>query len=465
MLPSQMRKVFLLLASCYFYMALLPKYIVILIVVITVDYFLAFLIDRHEGKKRTIFLVCSIVTNIGILFFFKYFNFFNVNIASLATALHFNYSPMLLHVILPLGLSFHVFQSLSYVIEVYRKKYSPEKNYLTYALYVMFFPQLVAGPIERPANLLPQLSSAHVFNPVVARKGLERMLWGFFKKLVIADQIAQIINPLFANPQAHGPIFVIMAIFFTYQLYCDFSGYTDIALGTAMMFGYTLRENFNRPFAAESFSDFWRRWHMSLSTWFRDYVYFSLGGSKVSKIKWIRNTLIVFLLSGFWHGANWTFIVWGGINGLYLIIESMTKTAREWCIRITNLSTASYLYKGLSTIFVFSCIAISFVFFRAETVGQAMWILSHFFVDWNTDFIMHHLMPMLTKVSGNSMFLVTILSIFCMEGVQYYQEKENTFYIFDTKSKALRYGWYYFLTCSIIVFGYFQSQSFIYFQF
>lgn len=464
-LPYTLRRIFLLLASCYFYMALLPKYIAILIVVITVDYFLAFLIDKHEGEKRSLLLTVSIVTNIGILFFFKYFNFFSENITPLAQALHFNYSPTVLSFVLPLGLSFHVFQSLSYVIEVYRKNYKPEKNYLTYALYVMFFPQLVAGPIERPHHLLPQLATYHTFDFLKARRGLERMLWGFFKKMVIADQISQIINPIFENPPTQGGILIAVAILFTYQIYCDFSGYTDIALGAASMLGYDLRENFNRPFAARSFSDFWHRWHMSLSTWFRDYVYFSLGGNKVSKVKSMRNILVVFLLSGFWHGANWTFIVWGAINGLYLIIESETRKIRNWFVVTTRFSRAPGLYQAVQTAIVFCCISIAFVFFRAENINQAWWFMSHFFAGWSKDFILHGLLGSLTKVVGNTVFLVTISSIILMEFIQYYQAKKRTLYIFDTTPKIVRYGWYYFLVYTILLFGYFESQTFIYFQF
>lgn len=433
--------------------------------VITVDYFLAFLIDSHEGVRRKLFLIGSILTNIGILFFFKYFNFFNENITSIANALHFNYSPTLLSFVLPLGLSFHVFQSLSYVVEVYRKNYTPEKNFLTYALYVMFFPQLVAGPIERPHHLLPQLAAHHMFDMVKARKGLERMLWGFFKKLVIADQIAQIINPLFANPPSQGPVLILIAILFTYQLYCDFSGYTDIALGAAMMLGYDLRENFNRPFASRTFSEFWHRWHMSLSTWFRDYVYFSLGGSNVSKIKWIRNTLVVFLLSGFWHGANWTFIIWGGINGLYLIIEVETRKIRAWFVSMSGLDRIPRFHHCIQTLLVFSFIAVAFVFFRAQTSGQAWWMITHLFSDWNLNFITHQLAGVMVKVVGSTVFMFTIFAIVVMELIQYYQAKKNTFYIFDTKPKIIRYGWYYFLVYSILLFGYFESQTFIYFQF
>lgn len=464
-LPHTSRRVFLLLASCYFYAVLIPKYLIILLVVITADYFLAFLIDKHSGKKRTIFLITSILINVGILFFFKYFNFFNENIASIASFLDWNYSPFLLNVILPIGLSFHVFQSLGYIIEVYRKKYSPEKNYITYALYVMFFPQLVAGPIERPEHLLPQLSQVHTFDATLARKGLERMLWGFFKKLVIADQIGQIINPIFANPPAQSSVLILIAILFTYQLYCDFSGYTDIALGVSQMLGITLRENFNRPFAARSFFDFWRRWHMSLSTWFRDYVYISLGGSQVTKIKWVRNVLVTFLLSGLWHGANWTFIIWGLLNGMYLVIEHLTEKVRNYITHSIGLIRIPTVHHVVQTCIVFLCVAFSFIFFRAENTTEAWWIIKHIFSASDIHFIQYELLGVMTKVVGNIVFLFTGIAIITMEVVQYFQAKYSTFYIFDSKPRSIRYTWYACLTWAILLFGYFDAQTFIYFQF
>jgi D-alanyl-lipoteichoic acid acyltransferase DltB (MBOAT superfamily) len=435
-----------------------------LFVVITADYFLAFLIDKHVGRKRLIFLIASILINVGILFFFKYFNFFNQNLSVLADVINWNYTPLLLHIALPIGLSFHVFQSLGYVIDVYKKKYTPETNYLTYALYVMFFPQLVAGPIERPQHLLPQLNQVHTFDPVLARKGLERMLWGFFKKLVIADQIGQMINPLFTNLPTQSSVLILMGILFTYQLYCDFSGYTDIALGAASMLGINLRENFNRPFAARTFFDFWRRWHMSLSTWFRDYVYISLGGSQVTKIKWVRNVLITFLLSGFWHGANWTFIIWGGLNGLYLVIEHLTDGLRKSIVRITGIARVPILHYTLQTSIVFLAVAVSFIFFRAENTTQAVLIMDRI-ISGIPEFSLHGVVGEMSKVVGNVVFLVTMLAVVLMEIVQYVQAKRETFFIFETKPRYIRYAWYAALTWSILLFGYFDAQTFIYFQF
>lgn len=466
-IPHRFRVFFLLLASCYFYMAFVPKYVLILFFLITTDYFLAFLIQNETWPRRKLFLSISILANIGILFFFKYFNFFNENVASIAQFLHWNYSPVIISIALPLGLSFHVFQSLGYVIEVYKGKYQPEKNYITYALYVMYFPQLVAGPIERPQHLLPQLSQNHDFDGVKARRGLERILWGLFKKLVIADQIAQVINPLYSTMPTDGSVLMAMSILFSYQLYCDFSGYSDIAIGTSLMLGYDLTENFNRPFAARSLADFWRRWHISLSNWLRDYLYYplALGFGKVSKIKLYCSLFITFVLIGLWHGANWTFVVFGAIHGAYLVIELLTEKKRKWIVRKIGLSKKQTLHNVVQTVCVFALVTISFVFFRAESVGQAWWIVTHMFVDIHVDFIRHGLIGVLTSVVGKIVFMFIVAAIIVMEIVQYFQEKKNTLYIFDMLPKPLRYGWYYFLIFSIAMFGYFGAQAFIYFQF
>jgi D-alanyl-lipoteichoic acid acyltransferase DltB (MBOAT superfamily) len=466
-LPHRFRVLFLLLASCYFYMAFVPAYVLIMFAVITVDYFLAPLIHKHVGKKRALFLTGSIVINLGILFFFKYFNFFNQNIDALADVLNFNYAPMLLSIALPLGLSFHIFQSLSYVIEVYKGKYEPEKNYIRYALYVMFFPQLVAGPIERPAHLLPQLRTPVVFNAHLARQGLERILWGFFKKLVIADQLAQVINPLFASNPTEGALILALAILFTIQIYCDFSGYSDIALGTAMLLGFNLTENFNRPFAAVSFADFWRRWHMSLSNWLRDYLYYplALGWGKVSKTKLYLSLLTTFTLIGLWHGANWTFVVFGFMHGMYLFIELLTERFRKKIVSTILLHKVPLLHKTIQVSIVFLGTALSFLVFRSESMSQATLLFTNLVSNFSVSFAVHDLLPILTKTTGTIVFFAVFLATLLMFVIEYYQEKHKTFFIFDALPRQIRYGWYYILMVGIVFFGYFGAQSFIYFQF
>jgi D-alanyl-lipoteichoic acid acyltransferase DltB (MBOAT superfamily) len=450
-------------------MAFVPKYILILFFLITVDFFAAKEIAKREGEERKKFLWLSISINLGILFFFKYFNFFNANIAELVSFFHWNYSPTLLKIALPLGLSFHVFQSLSYVIEVYRRKYPAEKNFLTYALYVMFFPQLVAGPIERPQNLLPQFANPQEWDEKSARHGLERMLWGFFKKLVIADQIALIVDRLFENLPADGPSLILIAVLFSYQLYCDFSGYSDIAIGSAQVLGFRLTENFIRPFASRSIAEFWRRWHISLGNWLRDYLYYPLALSfgKSSKLKLHFCLFITLVLIGLWHGANWTFVIMGALHGTYLIFGSITEKYRQKFSEHIGLSKFPKIKHFFQTIIVFLLVSFSFIFFRAENVGQAMSFVSHLGSGFENIFNINYLHYKLFRGLRLGTFwpIVIFLAILFMETIQYFQEKKNTLYIFEEKPKIIWYGWQYLLIFVIVFLGYFGEQAFIYFQF
>jgi D-alanyl-lipoteichoic acid acyltransferase DltB (MBOAT superfamily) len=308
---SRHRWALLLAASCVFYMAAIPAYILILAFTIGTDYVAGLLIERARGRWRAVWLAASVAANLGVLFFFKYYDFAVGSAGPLARMLGMPV-PSPLNLILPIGLSFHTFQALSYTIEVYRGRYPAERHLGIFALYVMFFPQLVAGPIERPAHLLPQFREDHRFDPAKARDGLRLMAWGLLKKVVIADRLAIITNQVFLAPTTYaGPHLTLATLAFAYQIYCDFSGYTDIARGSARVIGFELRRNFNSPYAAASVQEFWRRWHMSLSTWFRDYVYIPLGGSRQGDARRDRNVIVTFLASALWHGANWTFLVWG----------------------------------------------------------------------------------------------------------------------------------------------------------
>lgn len=466
LLPHKLRSLFLLAASCLFYMAFVPKYILVLFALITLDFFLARLIAKEAGRRRLALLWISISGNLGMLFFFKYFNFFNLNVAALADFLHWNYDPALLYVALPLGLSFHIFQSLSYVIEVYRGHYVPERNYLVYALYVMFFPQLVAGPIERPAHLLPQIRQVHSFDADNVRRGLERMLWGFFKKLVIADNIAPIVAAIYAGTPADGPLIIVAAILFAFQIYCDFSGYSDIAVGSARALGYDIMENFNRPFASRTVGEFWRRWHISLSSWLRDYVYYpmALSGDRHTKARLYVSLLASFALIGLWHGANWTYVIFGTLHGLYMMFGSATAFMRERIAGYIMLTHAPRVRHALQSATVFLLFSFSLIFFRAEDMREAWQLVSH--IGSN-----------LLKPDGISSWFgalalpdkirigVLLLSIGLMEAVQFWQAKLGTLYIFDRWARPLRYLWYYALVIGILLFGYFKAQPFIYFQF
>ena len=366
--PLRWRWLLLLIASCYFYMALVPQYILILGFIIVCDFFLARRIELAAGKTKRLYLFASLAINIGTLFFFKYFNFFNQNIAAVAQLLHWNYSVPLLNIILPLGLSFHTFQSLSYIIEVYRGKFKAERHFGIYALYVMFFPQLVAGPIERPQHLLPQLHKEHPFEAQRFQSGLQLMLWGFFKKIVIADRLAQSVDYVYGHlRQTPGLALWVVLLFFAFELYADFSGYCDIAIGCARLLGIDLTQNFNHPYFATSVADFWRRWHISLSNWLRDYLYFPLAtAAKKTTRTWLYACLfITFIVCGLWHGANWTYVVMGAYFG--------------GCIVLGMIFKPKLPFKTFTT---FLLVCFGWVFFRAPNLSDAFYLFTHLFSDW-----------------------------------------------------------------------------------
>ncbi|MEI7983341.1 MAG: MBOAT family O-acyltransferase, partial [Bacteroidota bacterium] len=320
-LPFRYRWLLLLLASCFFYMAFIPIYILILAITIVIDYYAGIYISQSTGKKRKFYLVISIISTCLVLFIFKYFNFFINNFNFIGSLLGLKYPVHILHILLPIGLSFHTFQSLSYVIEVYRGHQKPEYHFGIYSLYVMFYPQLVAGPIERPQNLLHQFHENHSFDYSNVTNGLKRMAWGMFKKIVIADRLALVVNFVYNDPANQTSLSIILAtVFFAFQIYCDFSGYSDIAIGAAQVMGYKLMNNFDRPYFSETIADFWKRWHISLSSWLRDYLFLPLAyffSGKMKKESYLRidsnqliyafATLITFTICGLWHGAAWTF--------------------------------------------------------------------------------------------------------------------------------------------------------------
>ena len=372
-LPHRWRWAWLLAASCVFYMAFVPAYVLILFAVIGIDYAAGRLIARSEGATRRRWLLLSVAANLAMLGFFKYFNFFADNARALADLIGWNLPLPVLQILLPIGLSFHVFQSLSYTIEVYRGHQAPERHLGIYALYVMFWPQLVAGPIERPQNLLPQFHAEQRFDPERVARGLRRMLWGLFKKVVIADRLALVVNLVFANPSDYtGFQLAAATLFFAFQIYCDFSGYCDIALGAAEVMGFKLMENFDRPYSARSVTEFWRRWHISLSTWFRDYVYIPLGGSWAIEPRVAFNLLVVFLVSCLWHGANWTFIVWGALHGGVMVVERLAR-------RLLPPGPPRWprLAGALQLMATFSVVCLAWIFFRAVSLQDGWYIASH----------------------------------------------------------------------------------------
>jgi D-alanyl-lipoteichoic acid acyltransferase DltB (MBOAT superfamily) len=356
-------------------MAFIPYYILILLVTIGIDYYAGMRIEDSTGKQKKLFLIVSIISTCTVLIIFKYFNFFNANFAALAQLLDLRYPIGFVNIILPIGLSFHTFQSLSYVVEVYRGKQKAERHFGIYSLYVMFYPQLVAGPIERPQNLLHQFYEKHIVDFDRIGRGLQRMLWGFFKKVVIADNLAIYVTAAYGTPHAYSGLALLVAtFFFAIQIYCDFSGYSDIAIGSAQVMGFTLMDNFKNPYFAESIADFWRRWHISLSTWFKDYVYIPLGGSRVKYWKWCRNILVTFLLSGLWHGANWTYVVWGALHGVYLVASDVLGRIRASAMPQLHRS-ASIVLTVFRRCVVFVLVLLTWAFFRANTIGDAWYIV------------------------------------------------------------------------------------------
>ncbi|MDP3068889.1 MAG: MBOAT family O-acyltransferase [Opitutaceae bacterium] len=449
----------LLVASCVFYMAFVPAYILILGVTIVIDYFAGMWLETARGRDRKVLLVVSVVATCLVLFIFKYYAFFTGSFVGLAGLLGWKVSPPMLEIILPIGLSFHTFQSLSYVVEVYRGHHKAERNFAAYATYVMFFPQLVAGPIERPQNLLDQFAIRHGFDYAGVTSGLKRMAWGFFKKLVVADRLSLYVGDVYANPQAHNGLqLTIATVFFAYQIYCDFSGYSDIAIGTARVLGFKLMENFNTPYASTSISEFWRRWHISLSTWFRDYLYFPLGGSRVGPLKHTRNILLTFGVSGLWHGANWTYVIWGLQNGLYLIFGWLTQPFRSRVYAAAGLPERHplRLFVGITCTFALTCAA--WVIFRAHSLGDAWHIYTHLHLDWDWSRIT-------TQQFSLKHFVPALAAIVTLELVQFAGRRLNLAEWVSTLAFPVRWSFYLVAVYVIILFGVFRSHSFIYFQF
>lgn len=455
---AQYRWMFLLFASCVFYMAFIPAYIVVLFVTILIDYIAGIKIEATQGKKRLSWLIFSILSTCLVLFVFKYFNFFASNINFITRFFGIPYSTKTLDIILPIGLSFHTFQSLSYVIEVYRGNQKAEHHFGIYSLYVMFYPQLVAGPIERPQNLFWQFRINHTFRYQNVTEGLKRMTWGFFKKVVIADRLAAIVGSVYSSPESFSSISLIIAtVFFAFQIYCDFSGYSDIALGSAQVMGFKLMENFRSPYLSKSVSEFWRRWHISLSTWFKDYLYISLGGNRVSAPRMHFNLLTTFLVSGFWHGANWTFVIWGGLNGVYLIIEQELRSDKYSIIKKLNLSRFPAGLTFFQTLFTFILISISWVFFRAESVEEAFLIIKRMFFD-------HFSKIPFIKLGMRETTLSFVLILFLLL-VEYGTQKEPIWSLLQKRPTWQRWSVYYAMVAGIILLGVFKENQFIYFQF
>ncbi len=453
--PHKYRWVWLLACSYFFYMSWNPTYIFLIVFSTVVDYFAGIKIyqaKKNKLKKR--YLVISLVSNFGLLFFFKYYNFFIKETAFFLLENGVDVGNNTLNIILPVGISFYTFQTLSYTIDIYRGALVPEKHFGKFALFVSFFPQLVAGPIERASHLLPQMSKKMNMNYANIVAGLRKALWGFFKKVAVADRLGILVDNVYSNPELHSaPTLLMATYFFAFQIYCDFSGYSDIAIGIARMMGFDLMENFKRPYLSKSITEFWRRWHISLSTWFRDYLYISIGGNKVKTFRNILNLFVVFVVSGFWHGANWTFMIWGAFHGIYLIIEKYgSKLIQVPSNRLTS---------GFRLILTFHLVLLGWVFFRANTVADATYILNSFFSKdilsgWNAILSQFGVD---TNYMIYSLFTLTLLIL-----ADFYKTKITALF-YNIKNSYFRLVIYAAMILIIIFFGEFGNNQFIYFQF
>ncbi len=388
LLAQKFRWLWLLIASCVFYMVAIPEYILIILFTIIVDYFAGILIEKSVGNKRKLYLILSLIVNITTLCLYKYARLFFDTFRFIIDQFDYQSAFDIWNWVIPLGLSFHTFQAMSYTIEVYRGNQKAERHFGIYALYVMFYPQMVAGPIERPQNIIHQFYIKQQFKYQNVVDGLRLMTWGLIKKVVIVDRLSQFVDVVYSHPNTDlkGIPLIIATIFFTIQIYCDFSGYSDIAIGAAKTMGFDLIKNFNRPYFANSISDFWRRWHISLSTWFRDYLYIPLGGNRGSSYKKYSNLIIVFLISGLWHGNTWCFVVWGGIHAFYQIFGQLTLKFRTKIIEKIGLVKFPTLRNSINVVTVFLLVSFAWIFFRAIHFYFAIYIVKNLFIDLPQNF-------------------------------------------------------------------------------
>ncbi|TXK33885.1 MBOAT family protein [Pontibacter qinzhouensis] len=473
LLPHRLRWALLLLASYVFYMFWRVDYALLLALSTLIDYACALMMGKHaeeQRQKRKPWLWFSMLSNLGILFTFKYFNFFAGAAQDLAQLLGVQYATPAFELLLPIGISFYTFQTMSYSIDVYYGRIKPEKHLGIFALFVTFFPQLVAGPIERAGNLLGQLRQRHEFNYRQVTDGLKLMAWGLFKKVVIADRLALMVNQVYGNPTDYeGLPLLIATVFFAFQIYCDFSGYSDMAIGAAQVMGFRLIENFRRPYFSKSVREFWSRWHISLSTWFRDYLYIPLGGNRVAKWRWYYNLFITFVVSGLWHGANWTFLVWGALHGFYLVLEAALATRRQ--ANYSNENSLPKLQSLLRTLGTFALVCLGWVFFRAETLTDATYIITHnisglgtsLHILLNRDHVLHHQYAYL-GYSGST-FALTLLLLGLLLAVELVQSRISLRGRLAAAPVYVRWSVYNLAVVALVLLGIFSDTEFIYFQF
>lgn len=453
----------LVIASYFFYGWWDWRFLTLILFSTIVDYSIGVLLKRQEVQiKRKLLLWTSILVNLGFLGFFKYYNFFLDNFVEAFSFFGYDLKPDRLNVILPVGISFYTFQTLSYTIDVYKRKLEPTKDFVAFAAFVSFFPQLVAGPIERATNLLPQFYKGRVFNYSKSVDGLRQILWGLFKKIVIADNAAIFVNDIFLNYNDYnGSTLFIGAILFAFQIYGDFSGYSDIAIGTARLFGFDLKKNFAFPYFSRDIAEFWRRWHISLSTWFRDYLYIPLGGSRGSLLKKVRNIFVIFVVSGFWHGANWTFIIWGALNAIFFLPLLLLNKNRSNLNDISRTKLLPSFRDAINILITFVLTCFAWIFFRANNVEHAMSYIRSIF---SYSLFENPISDIWTINTGYQIVLLVVFLLFFIIFEWANRTKEHGLQIDHIRSRPIRWAIYYFLVLACFIMQGVQ-QEFIYFQF
>jgi alginate O-acetyltransferase complex protein AlgI len=467
-LPYRYRWLLLLCASYFFYSYSEPGYLLLLFSLTLINYYAALRMGEARitsGIKKRYLTFC-LLANIGILLVFKYYNFFTESLTNFLGQHNISLDIPELRLLLPIGISFYIFKNMSYAIDVYRGDKTPERHLGIYALYVAFFPQLLAGPIERSTRLIPQFHKSFDFDYERVIRGLKLMFWGLFQKMVIADNIAPLVDAIYNHPSEYQGLSVFLGTFFyAFQIYCDFSGYSDIAIGAAQIMGYKTMDNFNRPYISKSIAEFWRRWHISLSSWFKDYLYIPLGGNRVPVPRWYLNLFVVLLICGFWHGANWTFLVWGGIHGFYLVSSIITRPFRGYLTRTISLDRLPRLHRSIKLLITFFLVCFAWIFFRANTISDALIIISNLFAGWGSTFTVTGLenIPFWTDLKFE--FVVSLIAIGILLFVQLMERRGKIIDRLSAQPVWFRWPAYYFILEAILLFGNLGSRQFIYFQF
>lgn len=453
--PLRVQNLFVLCASYFFYGWWDWHFLSLIIFSSIVDYAVGLTLSKtSKPSHRKALLTASLVTNLGLLAIFKYYDFFITSFCDMLNQIGLSASPHTLSVILPIGISFYTFQTLSYTIDIYRKKTEPTEDIIAFFAFVSFFPQLVAGPIERARNLLPQFLSRREFDDAKARDGMRQMLNGFFKKMVIADNLAPVVENIFSNyAQYDGFTLLAGVFFFSMQVYCDFSGYSDIAIGCARLFGFDLMRNFAFPYFSRDIAEFWRRWHISLSTWFRDYLYVPLCGEKPSRLKRATNIIITFTICGLWHGANWTFIFWGFLHGLYFLPMTLARRHKRYIGTAAEGRILPSLRETGAIMITFSLVLFAWIFFRSESLAHAVGYIKTMTISPSTGVIDYAYIPVL---------LLTCIGLLVLE---WFARKKQFLLQIDRFPLVLRWSVYFLVVSVIIVFGASEGNEFIYFQF